>query len=261
MINKNKRDNIAKSFGLASQSYDISARLQRFSGKNLMPWLPKRHDLTVLDLGCGTGFFTDILAAKYQHVIGIDISTNMLSYAKNNRNNAITWLEGDAYHLPIADQSIDFVYSNLMIQWCDPFELVLQEVLRVLKPGGLFVFSTLLDGTLCELKSSWKAVDNDRHVIDFKTVNELNNLCDLPNAKLLESNEKPVVLEYENVLHLARELKGLGANHVPEKSNRGLAGKDKWQKMMTAYKQFVQEDAIYPATYQVFSGVVVKLNV
>ncbi|WP_286268675.1 malonyl-ACP O-methyltransferase BioC [Thalassotalea hakodatensis] len=260
MIDKSKRDNIAKSFGSASQSYDISARLQRFSGKNLMPWLPKRHDITVLDLGCGTGFFTDILAAKYQHVIGVDISAKMLSYAHNNRNKMITWLEGDAYHLPIADQSIDLVYSNLMIQWCDPLELVLKEVLRVLKPGGLFVFSTLLDGTLHELKSSWKAVDNDRHVIDFKSLQELKNCFDIPNAKLLEFHDKPVVLEYENVLHLARELKGLGANHVPEKSNRGLAGKEKWQKMMTAYAQFVEQDNIFPATYHVFSGLMVKLK-
>ena len=41
------RVNIAKTFGSASQSYDVSARLQRFSGKHLMPWLPNKHELTV----------------------------------------------------------------------------------------------------------------------------------------------------------------------------------------------------------------------
>ncbi|WP_286232434.1 malonyl-ACP O-methyltransferase BioC [Thalassotalea sediminis] len=260
MVDLSKRINIAKSFGLASKSYDISARLQRFSGKQLMTWLPNRHDLTVLDLGCGTGFFTDILAGRYQKIIGLDISSNMLSFASSNRNNMISWLEADAYHLPLATESVDLVYSNLMIQWCDALEDVVQEVLRVLKPGGLFIFSTLVDGTLHELKSSWQQVDNDRHVIDFKTTAQLKHACSLDNSKLLEFNEQPIVLEYENVMHLAKELKGLGANHVPEKLNRGLAGKDKWQQMMAAYKAFVDADGVYPATYRVFSGMVVKLN-
>ncbi len=73
----NLRYKIARSFGSASNSYDISARLQRYSGKHLMSWLPNRADLTVLDLGAGTGFFTDILAGRYQQVIGLDISTKM----------------------------------------------------------------------------------------------------------------------------------------------------------------------------------------
>ncbi|MFT5004263.1 MAG: malonyl-CoA O-methyltransferase, partial [Flavobacteriales bacterium] len=79
------RVNIAKSFGSATTSYDVSARLQRFSGKHLMPWLPNRNDLTVLDLGSGTGFFTDLLAGTYSQVIGLDISHEMLHFAKEHR--------------------------------------------------------------------------------------------------------------------------------------------------------------------------------
>ena len=78
----NHRYKIARSFGSASNSYDVSARLQRYSGKHLMPWLPKRNDLTVLDLGSGTGFFTDILSGQYQQVLGLDISTKMLAFAQ-----------------------------------------------------------------------------------------------------------------------------------------------------------------------------------
>lgn len=260
MLKLDQRYNIAKSFGSASLSYDVSARLQRFSGKHLMPWLPNRNDITVIDLGCGTGFFTDILAGRYAQVIGVDISTKMLNFAKENRNNDISWIEADAYTLPFADNSIDLIYSNLMIQWCDPITTVLDEVLRVLKPGGLFIFTTLTDGTLFELRSSWAKVDNDKHVIDFKTHDELVEVCNSTNSRLLDSHEKDIVLEYENVLHLAHELKGLGANHVPAKSGKGLAGKEKWQKMMHAYQEFKEQDDIYPATYKVFSGMLVKLT-
>lgn len=260
MPNLENRYKIAKSFGSASNSYDTSARLQRYSGKHLMSWLPNRNDLTVLDLGCGTGFFTDILATRYQHVIGLDISTKMLDFASNNRAKSIHWLEGDAYQLPVADSSIDFVYSNLMIQWCDNLSQVIEEVLRVLKPGGLFVFSTLVDGTLFELRSSWAKVDNDKHVIDFKTHDELINVFSSEKSKLLEFNQQDIVLEYENVFHLAHELKDLGANHIASKANKGLAGKDKWKKMLSAYQEFIESDGVHPATYKVFSGMLVKLN-
>lgn len=257
---KTNRVKIAKSFGSASQSYDVSARLQRFSGKHLMPWLPNRNDLTVLDLGSGTGFFTDLLASSYQNVIGLDISADMLKFAKANRNNKILWLEGDAHKIPLQDASIDFIYSNLVIQWFEPLDEAINEMLRVLKPGGLLIFTTLVDGTLHELKSSWKQVDNDKHVIDFKTENELNALFNHEKGKLIEQKCQDIVLEYQNVIHLARELKGLGANHVAEKQNRGLSGKDKWFKMTKHYEDFVEPGGVFPATYRLFSGLVVKFN-
>ncbi|WP_206485761.1 malonyl-ACP O-methyltransferase BioC [Thalassotalea sp. G2M2-11] len=260
MPNEKVRAKIAKSFGSASQSYDVSARLQRYSGKYLMPWLPNRNDLTVLDLGCGTGFFTNILAEHFDQVIGLDFSNKMLHFAKEQRSDVITWLEADAYKLPIADNSIDLIYSNLMIQWCADLDSVLTELLRVLKPGGLFIFSTLIDGTLFELKSSWAQVDNDKHVIDFRTEQELNTLFNGERCKLLTQESKDIILEYENVIHLARELKGLGANKVPNKLSKGLAGKDKWQKMTTSYQDFVEPNGIYPATYRIYSGMLVKLT-
>lgn len=254
------RINIAKSFGSASKSYDVSARLQRYSGKHIMPWLPNRNNLTVLDLGSGTGFFTDLLASSYEHVIGLDISKNMLNFAKESRNKNILWLEADAHDIPLKDNSIDFIYSNLVIQWFDPLDEAITEILRVLKPGGLFIFTTLVDGTLRELKSSWKQVDDDQHVLDFKTVKELNTLFNSEKSKLVEQKCQDIILEYQNVIHLARELKGLGANHLAQKKNRGLSGKDKWFKMTEHYQDFLEPNGIYPATYRLFSGLVVKLN-
>ncbi len=254
------REKIAKSFGLASQSYDVSARLQRFSGKHLMPWLPNRNDLTVLDLGAGTGFFTDLLASSYKQVIGLDFSKDMLSFAQATRDKSIHWIEADAHKIPLQDNSIDFIYSNLVIQWCEPLDVAINEMLRVLKPGGLIIFTTLVDGTLYELKSSWKQVDDDQHVIDFKTEEELAQLFNHDGARVIEHKCQDIVLEYQNVIHLARELKGLGANHLPQKRNRGLSGKEKWFAMTEHYQDFLEPSGIYPATYRLYSGLVVKVN-
>ncbi|MEW6982920.1 malonyl-ACP O-methyltransferase BioC [Colwelliaceae bacterium 6471] len=255
-----KRKKIARSFGSASKSYDVSARLQRYSGKHLMPWLPNRNDLTVLDLGSGTGFFTNILASSYQQVVGVDISYQMIEFASTHRSKDICWLQADAFKLPLQTNSIDFIYSNLVIQWCEPLDKALDEIMRVLKPGGLFIFSTLVDGTLYELKSSWAQVDDDKHVIDFRSPAELMTLLNSSQSRLIEHQAQDIVLEYESVLHLAHELKGLGANHVPEKRGKGLAGKDKWQKMTQSYQDFQEPNDVYPATYKVFSGLMVKLS-
>ena len=251
---------IAESFGSASNSYDVSARLQRFSGKHLMPWIPNRNDLRVLDLGSGTGFFTDLLATSYNQVIGLDFSKEMLQFAQQSRNKRIIWLEADAHQIPLQDESIDFIYSNLVIQWCEPLDVAIKEMLRVLKPGGLIIFTTLVDGTLHELKSSWRQVDDDQHVIDFKTEEQLAEYFNTEASSVLEHKCQDIILEYQNVIHLARELKGLGANHLPKKQNRGLSGKDKWFAMTEHYQDFLEPSGIYPATYRLYSGLVVKLN-
>ncbi|WP_286267577.1 malonyl-ACP O-methyltransferase BioC [Thalassotalea atypica] len=260
MPNTLNRIKIAKSFDSATDSYDVSARLQRFSGKHLLPLMPNRNDITVLDLGCGTGFFTELLASTFKRVIGVDISSKMLQFTQENRDESIQLVAGDAYKMPFADNSIDCIYSNLVIQWCNPLEEALEEIFRVLKPGGLLIFSTLVDGTLFELKSSWRQVDDDQHVIDFRTPEELERIVNTPTSSLLQSQVDDVILEYENPMHLAHELKGLGANHLPNKKIKGLAGKDKWKKMMESYQDFLEPGEIYPATYKVFSGLAVKLN-
>lgn len=259
-VHKENQLKIAESFGSASKSYDVSARLQRYSGKHLMPWLPNKNDLRVLDLGSGTGFFTDLLSTSYKEVIGLDFSKAMLKFAKNCRNHNILWLNADAHKIPLQDESIDFIYSNLVLQWCEPLDNAIKEMLRVLKPGGLIIFTTLVDGTLYELKSSWRLVDNDQHVIDFKTEKQLEDFFNTEYSQILQHKCQDIVLEYKNVIHLARELKGLGANHLANKKNRGLSGKEKWFAMTDHYQQFVQPDGIYPATYCLYSGLVVKLN-
>ena len=98
---------------------------------------------TVLDIGCGAGFDSFIAARQVGEtgrVISIDMTTAMLSKAaagaREARISNIEFREGFAESLPVPDGSIDVVISNGVINLCPDKMAVMQEINRVLKPGG-----------------------------------------------------------------------------------------------------------------------------
>lgn len=79
----------------------------------------------------------------------------MIGQASEQSGPVVEWLVADAESLPFPSDSFDVVFSNLMVQWCDDPRTVFAECRRVLRPGGRLVLSTLLEGTLTELKQAW----------------------------------------------------------------------------------------------------------
>ncbi|WP_254491521.1 methyltransferase domain-containing protein, partial [Salmonella enterica] len=74
---------------------------------------------------------------------------------------------GDAAALPLADNSVDVIFSNLCLQWVDDLPAVFAGFRRVLKPGGLLVCSTFGPETLVELNEAFAAADDRPHVSRF----------------------------------------------------------------------------------------------
>lgn len=96
----------------------------------------------LLDLGCGTGFFTIPLAERLNfNFTGVDRSLEMLEVARTKKEQAktIEWLEQDATALSFANESFDVVFmSNLLHHFNNPLD-VIEQCVRVLKPGGLLI--------------------------------------------------------------------------------------------------------------------------
>src|SRR5439155_20103024 len=96
----------------------------------------------VLDIGCGVGRLTRVLAETASHVHAIDVSAEMLEQARelNAHLTNVTWHHGDGTTLhPIADASVDAVVSHVVIQHIPDPQVTLgyvHEMGRVLKPGG-----------------------------------------------------------------------------------------------------------------------------
>jgi ubiquinone/menaquinone biosynthesis C-methylase UbiE len=97
--------------------------------------------LTVLDLGCGSGFLLELLAGRNQaglDLLGIDISAAELKVARRALGTRAALVEAKGQAIPTADQGTDIILSHLVLMLMDDVEAVMAEAARVLRPGGTF---------------------------------------------------------------------------------------------------------------------------
>ena len=259
---------VAKSFSRAAESYDSVARLQRKAGQHLLGLLPDKllsdkplpEQLLarqVVDLGCGTGYFAELLADKYKgsELTGVDLAQGMLAFARGKCDAPVTWLCGDAECLPLADNSVDLIFSNLAFQWCEQLPKLAAEIARVLKPGGTLAFTSLGSKTLDELKQSWAEVDDYVHVNHFMDAQNWHQAFSQAGLCFNHFEVDDPQLEYRDLRHLTDELKGIGAHNLNSGQNRGLTSPEQVRALMQAYEKYRNGNGQLPATWEVIYGV------
>ncbi|WP_159996052.1 glycosyltransferase [Roseomonas sp. 18066] len=100
----------------------------------------------VLDIACGEGYGSALLAERAAVVTGIDIDqATILDAARRYPRRNLTFVQGDGQRIPLADASIDLVVSFETIDRLDTPEGMLAELRRVLRPGGLLILSATGD--------------------------------------------------------------------------------------------------------------------
>ena len=253
------RARLRASFERASRGYEAAAGLQAQIATELLERLElfRFAPQVVLDLGSGTGRVTGELKRRYPRacVIALDLAPGMLREARRHRRpwRRFERVCGDALRLPLADGSVDLIFRNLMLQWCEPLAVALAEVRRVLRPGGFFALSTLGPDTLHELRSAWAQADGYNHVNRFADMPEVGDA--LMRAGLMEPvlDVDRIELGYPDVLSLMHDLKAIGAHNVTAGRPRALAGRSRLARVQQAYESF-RRDQRLPATYEVIYG-------
>lgn len=265
---------VRRAFDHAAASYDAHAVLQRevcdrlLARLDFMTLQPGR----VLDVGCGTGYGLTHLHRRYAEaeLCALDIAPAMLHAAKARlpqqgwAKHALSSVFGrgsrphhaicaDMDRLPLADNSINLVWSSLALQWAQDLEATLKGLHRVLAPGGLLIFATFGPDTLKELRAAFAAVDDAPHVNQFIDLHDIGDLLIHAGFASPVMEMEMLTLTYADLKTLMRDLKGIGAHNAAETRKRGLLGKSAWARLEQAYEMHRLEGRL-PATFEVIYG-------
>jgi len=254
-----------RAFSRAAADYDATAVLQREVCGRMLERLDyvRLQPARILDAGSGTGWGGRQLAKKYPaaQLVSLDIALGMLQAA---RSHSGWWRKlfggtqqmqvcGDIEVLPLASGSMEMIWSNLAMQWCNDLPAAFGELHRVLKTDGLLMFSTFGPDTLKELRQAFGGVDHHSHLNRFTDMHDIGDM--LVHAGFADPvmDMEYLTLTYDEVREVFHDLKRIGAHNATAGRGQGLMGKGAWARLTENYEQ-LRRDGKLPATYEVVYG-------
>jgi malonyl-CoA O-methyltransferase len=248
-----------RSFERAAAAYDQAAVLQREIADRMLERLEcvRLDPRVILDLGTGTGYAIDALRRRFRkaHILAVDFAVAMLRFARHRGSwlNRPRCICADVEALPVADATVDLVVSNATLQWCDDLPSTFDELQRVLRPGGLLMFTTFGPDTLRELREAWATVDGHTHVSPFVDMHDIGDA--LMRARFADPvmEAERLTVTYGALADLMSDLKVVGAGNVTAGRPRGLTGRRRLARVEQAYEGH-RRDGRLPASYEVVYG-------
>lgn len=120
--------------------YDSTRSADKYILSRIVDLLDASKGAKILDIACGTGNYTTGVQKNGYNMIGIDISEEMLNYAKE-KSSEITWIESDVLELPFEEKSFDGAMCTLAIHHFSDLKLAFKNIYRVMR-NGKFVIMT-----------------------------------------------------------------------------------------------------------------------
>jgi len=139
------------------------------------------------------------------------------------------------------------------LQWCNNLSHIFKQAKSILKPGGLFIFSTFGPNTLFELRSVTKKISN------YQKTNNFLDILSIKNKLIKEGFVNPVFdseefcMTYKNINKLFIDLRKIGATSGFRNKEIGLSGKLFLKLISDGYREY-RYDGLYPATYEAVYG-------
>ncbi len=256
----NRKQQITSSFNRAASNYESSAQIQNEIGSRLFErlFLLKNTPKYILDLGCGSGYFTKKLRKLYPkaQIVSLDIAFDMLHQARLKQGFYRKWevVNADMHKLPFVDGQFDLVFSNQVIHWSEDLSGLFAEIYRVMAKDACLMFTTLGPDTFKELRISFAELDSYAHVNDFLDMHDVGDIVYRGQYADPVIDVDIITAHYDSVDGILRSLKKQGVINVNPKRNRGLSGKSKFKKLSLAMQEFITDDNMYPLTYEVVYG-------
>jgi malonyl-CoA O-methyltransferase len=232
---------VAKGFSKAAQAYKHYDVLQRQTAASLL----SKADLSgrLLDVGAGPG--TCFAAFKQvDQVIALDIAQGMLTTLSQSFPHYHT-LCCDAQAINLAANTIDSVYSNLALQWCDNLPQAISELNRVLVDGGQCHLSIVANGSMPQLQALGFSVNQ------FDSLALMLSAFDDKQWHRLDAHIETVTVYFDDLRSLLYSIKGVGASQTNLNGPVPIhLSKSQWQKRLTLAEALRTEKGI-PLSYNI----------
>ena len=245
---------VRQAFNESARSYEQSAVLEL----EVMERLLQRLDLVrlepelILDAGAGTCRAIPDLKRRYpaSRILAIDFAEQMIAAAAVDAQHSAC---ADLARLPLPNDSVDLIFCNLVLPWVSDVDRVFEEFYRVLKPRGLFSFSSYGPDTLYELRHACLATDSQPRLLDFADMHDVGDA--LVHSGLVEPvmDAEHFTLTYENVQKLLDDLIHTGAENVIHGTMPKRVSEQNVIALADAYEGFRNQEKL-PATYEVVYG-------
>ena len=254
------RRQLRRAFGRAAPNYAAVAALQREVEARLLEqldYLDDRVPLRVLDLGSGPGRASGAMKKRWPkaEVIALDAALPMLREVPRHTRfwRPVRRVCADVSQLPFADQCTDVIFSSLCLQWLDNLPAVLGEFRRVLRPGGLLVFSTFGPDTLLELRDAYMAAGEVPPLSPFAAIQQVGDAMLAAGFKDPVLDRDRYTLTYPDLRALMHELRAIGAGDARTDRRRGLGGRARLRRVTEAYEA-LRRDGALPSTWEVITA-------
>ena len=247
---------VARRFSRNAKTYDQYANVQKTMAKKLLSMVPS--EVTpghILEIGCGTGYLTGLLATAYPHaqIDALDIAQGMIDVASRQvTSDKVSFHCGDAETWD-GDAGYDLIISNATFQWFNTPKVTQDKLHGLLTEAGVLVYSTFGPDTFKELHDSFGAV---RAQMDIKEVIspgqaflDATACVDLLPEGRQSLTESQILPEYfPKCIDFLQAVKKIGANRASGTGERPIPGFI--DQVMTHYDQAHRHGDQVKATYE-----------
>jgi malonyl-CoA O-methyltransferase len=233
----------------------------------------------VLDAGCGTGADLPALRQRFgaAQVIGLDASPPLLNEGKRAQAQGRSTMEkalrrwlpaaalsgggaeafdlvcGDFAALPLPNESVNLVWSNLALHWHPQPDRIFAEWRRVLRPDGLLMFSCFGPDTFRELRAAFVAVDDAPHTLPFVDMHDFGDMLIGAGFATPVMDMEVLTVTYKSAASLLTDVQSLGGNPRSDRPH-GLLGRGAYGRLTEQLENARGPDGLIALTFEIIYG-------